>query len=156
MLRVLTGKEILEKGIVKEGYPQPVSVELPIKKLYKVTFSEVPLITNEKTFLPLYEKVKKVDGVRYLLEDWFVYVAELVECEMPSNCFGVLLPRSSLLRCGIIAQGTLIDPSFKGVLRVLIKPCIAVHIYENVRAFHLIVFCDDREFEPYRGQWQEK
>jgi len=153
---ILTGFEIskLLNSLQNIKQIQSVSVELSIEKIYYVDPSSIAVISNEKTDLPNYVEVVPHNDY-YILIANNVYVVQLSEeIEMPKNCMGILLPRSSLLRSGVVAQGTLVDPGYRGKPRVLTYPLINIKIEKNARLFHLIVFCMDRELGEYKGQWQ--
>ena len=166
----LSGFEVVEKVLrefVSSECVSGVSVELQLDRLYVLkppkhqVYAEV---RNDVTVTPDYVEVQpevidlgsgRVVEV-YTLSNVETYIAVLKpRVEMPENCFGVLLPRSSLLRCGVIAQGTLIDPGYKGNLRVLLKPTMPIRVERGARLFHIVVYCRDKPFpKTYSGQWQ--
>jgi len=160
---VLEGIDIVKKILlsgIKEKQINPVSVELHVERI-EVIKETLPLIEFEKTFTPKYEELitYKKDGKEYYyLSPYRSYLVTLApRVKMLSNCFGILLPRSSLQRCGIIAQGTLVDPNYEGNLKVLLYPVIQVKIEKNARLFHLVVLCKENNFSKlYEGQWNRE
>ena len=166
-IHVLEGSEILELVLlsrdVSEKSVQPVSIELEVETICELqgiarngkNYLEFPIRSIDD--LPLCLEVKHMSNEKYILKVGKAYLVTLKpRVKMPSNCFGVLLPRSSLQRCGVVAQGTLIDPGYEGNLKVLLYPTVMnIELPRGERLFHMIVFCRDKTFtKTYNGLYQ--
>lgn len=168
----LTGKQIIERGIIK-GYceeavqQQGIDVRIKSLKYVKNYFKEAFDITEDepsvgiipvkgKTILPPYDEVSN-DGDKWNLTPGY-YEVELEEsCDIPSNATLHYKTRSSLVRCGAVIHSGQFDAGFKtdnmGCFLHVICPII---IYKGARIAQAIVFESDdvQKDSLYDGQWQ--
>lgn len=148
----LTGKEILEKGIItgscSEGLQQQ-GIDLRIKDIKIVQgVGEIP--STGKTKLPIYDHYK----LGYIEPGYYEITFE-EGCKIPNNCSLHLKTRSSLVRCGAIIHSGQFDAGFEtdsmGAFIHVIRPII---IEKGSRVAQAIVFQSSDVENLYNGQWQ--
>lgn len=148
----LTGKEILEKGIItgscSEGLQQQ-GIDLRIKDIKIVQgIGEIP--STGKTELPLYDHYE----LGYIEPGYYEITFE-EGCKIPNNCSLHLKTRSSLVRCGAIIHSGQFDAGFEtdsmGAFMHVIRPII---IEKGSRVVQAIVFQSSDVENLYNGQWQ--
>lgn len=148
----LTGKEILEKGIItgscSEGLQQQ-GIDLRIKDIKIVTgVGEIP--STGKTELPFYDHYE----LGYIEPGYYEITFE-EGCKIPNNCSLHLKTRSSLVRCGAIIHSGQFDAGFEtdsmGAFMHVIRPII---IEKGSRVAQAIVFQSSDVENLYNGQWQ--
>ncbi|HNT30083.1 MAG TPA: hypothetical protein PKL83_03975 [bacterium] len=86
----------------------------------------------------------------------FRLVKTIEEVSIPEDCVGILKPRSTLQRMGLILRATQIAPGYTGGLVVAVVnsgPC-EVEVEMGARFLHLMVARLEGEGSAYRGQWQ--
>ncbi|RLE60458.1 MAG: deoxyuridine 5'-triphosphate nucleotidohydrolase [Thermoprotei archaeon] len=90
---------------------QPAGVDLTVNEIYE--FSRRGIISIEGVELPQY-RLKEFENGRYVLKPgaYLVRFGEIIK--VPSDCVGIFLPRSSLLRMGATIQSALWDPGYEG------------------------------------------
>lgn len=148
----LTGKEILEKGIITgscEEALQQQGIDLRIKDLKVVTgIGSIP--QKGKTKLPSY-----ADYPFGQLEQGYYEITFEEGCKIPNNCSLHLKTRSSLVRCGAIIHSGQFDAGFKtdsmGAFMQVIRP---IRIAKGARVAQAIVFQSSDVENLYDGQWQ--
>jgi len=121
---ILGNEKILEflkkKGLIenfKQANIQPAGVDLRIKCIYKLK-SKASLGKRRK--MPKVEKICE-KGKFVLKPNEFVLVETMEKVNLPQNLAGIILPRSSLSRCGIALLTSFVDPGFKGTLTIGMK-----------------------------------
>lgn len=148
----LTGKEILEKGIItgscSEGLQQQ-GIDLRIKDIKIVQgVGEIP--STGKTELPLYDHYE----LGYIEPGYYEITFE-EGCKIPNNCSLHLKTRSSLVRSGAIIHSGQFDAGFEtdsmGAFMHVIRPII---IEKGSRVAQAIVFQSSDVENLYNGQWQ--
>ena len=148
----LTGKEILEKGIItgscEEGLQQQ-GIDLRIKDIKIVTgVGEIPSVG--KTKLPMYDHYE----LGYIEPGYYEVTFE-EGCKIPNNCSMHLKTRSSLVRCGAIIHSGQFDAGFEtdsmGAFLHVIKH---IRIEKGARIAQAIVFQSSEVENLYNGQWQ--
>lgn len=148
----LTGKEILDKGIITgsctEGLQQQ-GIDLRIKDIKIVTgVGEIP--SEGKTKLPFYDHYE----LGYVEPGYYEITFE-EGCKIPNNCSLHLKTRSSMVRCGAIIHSGQFDAGFEtdsiGAFMHVIRPII---IEKGSRVAQAIVFQSSDVENLYDGQWQ--
>ena len=156
---MLTGKEIIEKGIItnycEEGIQQQ-GVDLRIKRIRKVASgNNIPLIPKEgKTKLPEYEGWDDWSD-KFCLSPGYYEVEFMEGCNIPKNCAMWLKTRSSLVRCGATVHSGQFDAGFNTenagcFLEVRFNMDIELH----ARIAQAILFTSNDVDNLYDGQWQ--
>lgn len=152
----LTGKEIIERGIVtnhcEEGIQQQ-GIDVRLKNLYMVC--GVGIIPKEGKTIPVMSvKLEPTHGVFKLTPGY--YELEFEEgCNIPSNATLHFKTRSSLVRCGSIVHSGQFDAGFNtenagAFLQVLLP----IEIEPGARVAQALVFTSNEVENLYNGQWQ--
>jgi deoxycytidine triphosphate deaminase len=155
----LTGKQIIEKGIItnycEEGVQQQ-GIDVRLKSI-RTMLNKGKVPAQGKTILPLYYKQEFGEDDCIELSPGY-YEVEFEEArEIPNNMVLNYKTRSSLVRCGAIIHSGQFDAGFKtqnmGVFLHVIRPII---LEKGARLAQAIVTesypVDDENL--YDGQWQ--
>jgi len=98
--------------------------------------------------------------VAYVLTPVRAYELVLQPVEEPSNAVGLLFPRSSFQRCGWNVLCTVVDPGFKGEIRVVVAPATIfatpLIIEPGARICHMLTLVSEKDFRQYAGQWRRQ
>lgn len=152
----LTGKQIIERGIVSNYIPEAIQQQgvdvrvANIKELLGV--GEVP--AHGKTVLPNYVDAN-IDGDKWVLRPGY-YEVELMEgIHMPNNAALVYKTRSSLVRCGATVESGQFDAGFDtskaGCFLIVHRTII---IEKEARIAQVIVHESAPVTNTYEGQFQ--
>jgi deoxycytidine triphosphate deaminase len=155
----LTGKQIIEKGIItnycEEGIQQQ-GIDVRLKSVRSM-LNQGKVPAQGKTILPQYYKQEfREDNCIELLPGY--YEVEFEEaCNIPNNMVLNYKTRSSLVRCGAIIHSGQFDAGFNtnnmGAFLHVIRPII---LEKGARLAQAIVTesypVDDENM--YNGQWQ--
>lgn len=111
----LTGKEIIEKGIIvgycEKGIQQQ-GIDVRLDKVFKLVDTVGRIWKNSTDIPDRYEIQPKEDNMFYLTPGY--YEIELMEsCEMKDKYCMYFKTRSSLVRCGTIVHSGQFDAGFK-------------------------------------------
>lgn len=152
----LTGKEIIERGIItnhcEEGIQQQ-GIDVRLKNLYIV--SEGGVVPKEgKTTPAMSVKLEPIYGVFRLAPGY--YELEFEEgCNIPNNATLHFKTRSSLVRCGAIIHSGQFDAGFHtehaGAFMQVLLP---ITIEPGARVAQALVFTSNEVENLYNGQWQ--
>lgn len=155
----LTGKEIIEKGIISHYSAESIQqqgVDVRLDYVFKVDQSqigEVPVIG--KTRIPQYHKIYPNKENIFYLEPGYYEVQLCEACNIPSNASLHYKTRSSLVRCGAMVTSGQFDAGFKtdamGCFLYVIRP---IMIERGARIAQAIVFESNEVENTYSGQWQ--
>lgn len=100
---------------VDEKNIQPSGVDLRVKCVYRLKNGGYLGVENRKT--PDVEVVTKENGEKIVLKpNEFVLVETMEKVNMPNNLSAIVLPRSSLFRCGVSLHTAVVDPGYIGTL----------------------------------------
>jgi len=106
-------KKLLEN--VDEKNIQPSGVDVRVKCIYRLKNGGFLGVKNRKT--PDVEVVAKYKEEKFTLEpNEFVLVETMEKVNMPNDLLALVLPRSSLFRCGVSLHTAVVDPGFIGTL----------------------------------------
>lgn len=145
-------------GLVQgEGFAvQPAGIDLTVARVERFCGPGRILPSGAKelpktTPVPVYAGMYHLTAGEYLL----TYGQRV---ELPVSLMGLLLPRSSLLRCGVSLQGAVWDPGYQGTGQGL----LTVHnphgfeLAQGARVGQLIFLTMDQSAaRGYRGSYQE-
>lgn len=77
------------------------------------------------------------------------------EIGIPSDCAGIVLPRSSLMRCGATLHTALWDPGYRGRGQGLLTVHNHLDVYPDARIGQLILIALEQEADQlYKGAYQ--
>ena len=152
----LTGKEIIEKGIItnhcEEGVQQQ-GIDVRIVGLKSVSGSGV-VPAQGKTTLPSYDElICNYDG--WMLTPGYYEVTLMEGCKIPNNVTLHFKTRSSLVRCGALIHSGQFDAGFEtdkmGCFLQVINP---IRIEKGARIAQAILFESNEVENLYEGQFQ--
>jgi deoxycytidine triphosphate deaminase len=110
----LIDKESLIENVDKNNV-QPSGVDLRVKKIYKLKNGGYLGVKNRQT--PNVDLISENIGDKITLEpNEFVLVETMEKVNMPKDLLALILPRSSLFRCGVSLHTAVVDPGFIGTL----------------------------------------
>lgn len=155
----LTGKQIIERGIVYNHIPKAVQqqgVDVRVDKVRQLT--SIGKIMKNSSVIPAYREVEPwdMDGTKmYCLEPGY-YEIELMEgIKMPNNAALVYKTRSSLVRSGAIVESGQFDAGFEtekaGCFLIVHR---GIYIEKGARIAQAIVHESDVVSNTYDGQFQ--
>lgn len=155
----LTGKQIIEKGIITnycEKGVQQQGIDVRLKSL-RTMLNRGKVPAQSKTILPQYYKVEFEEDNCVELQPGYYEVEFEEACNIPNNMVLNYKTRSSLVRCGAIIHSGQFDAGFKtqnmGAFLHVIRPII---LEKGARLAQAIVTesypVDDENL--YDGQWQ--
>ena len=82
------------------------------------------------------------------------YIMVLDYIEIPEDCYGILRPRSTLLKMGIVcSQGAVWDPGYKGNGKVVVYPTYNTMIERGLQVFSLELHREEG-MTIYNGSYQ--
>lgn len=114
ILKLIKQKPSLIENVEEENI-QPSGVDIRVKCVYRLKNGGSMGVNGRKT--PEIEVVKNEIGKKVILEpNEFVLVETMEKVNMPKNLMAIILPRSSLFRCGVSLHTAVVDPGFIGTL----------------------------------------
>lgn len=132
------------------GFDLTVNAIYNFKSVGKIDFD------NTKRILPEYKPIP-LENEQWQLSPGGYLVRYNETIKVPDSAVGILLPRSSLMRCGATIHSALWDPGYvgKGVgLLVVTHPII---IYKNARIAQIIFIKTEAQLDKvYAGQYQNE
>ena len=150
---LIKSKKLLEN--VDEKNIQPAGVDLRVKCIYRLKNGGFLGIKNRRT--PDVEVVAKYKEEKFTLKpNEFVLVETMEKVNMPNDLLALILPRSSLFRCGVSLHTAVVDPGFIGTLTFGMKN-LSEHPFEIEIGTRIgqIVFEEVKEnVKMYDGKYQ--
>ena len=156
-MRILSGKEIIERkiveGIIGEKQIQPAGIDLTVKEIYKIVGSGRVDFDNTERKIAEREKVEfNQEGWTHLAPGvYMVILNEIVN--IPKNCLAFAKPRSSITRNGCTVETAFWDPGYVGrseVLLIVYNPK-GISIKKNARILQLAFLENPGELGEYNG-----
>jgi deoxycytidine triphosphate deaminase len=134
----------------------PCGVDIGVSSVDRIEDNAVATIDGERRELdtPL-TTCKPRDGM-YVLKPG-VYVVRLnVAVRIPPNAIGFSMPRSTLIRLGVVKSETAVfDPGYEGIgIQTVYIPIKELRIAENERWFQFIVADASKTGAVYAGRYQ--
>ena len=75
--------------------------------------------------------------------------------EVPANAIGIILPRSSLMRCGATLYSAVWDPGYKGRGQGLLSVLNPIRLYKNARIGQIFfIRLEESASNLYKGNYQ--
>ncbi|MDI6825663.1 MAG: dCTP deaminase [Candidatus Aenigmarchaeota archaeon] len=110
---LIKSKKLLEN--VDGNNIQPAGVDLRVKCIYRL--KNGGYIGTKKGQNPEVENICNKLGNKFTLKpNEFVLVETMEKVNMPNDLLAIILPRSSLFRCGVSLHTAVVDPGFIGTL----------------------------------------
>ena len=155
----LTGKQIIERGIVYNHIPKAVQqqgVDVRVDKIYQLRFAgkimQMSSVIPARHEIPTHDE----DGIEmYYLEPGYYEVDLMEGVKMPNNAALVYKTRSSLVRSGAIVESGQFDAGFctdkAGCFLIVHR---GIYIEKGARIAQAIVHESDVVTNTYDGQFQ--
>lgn len=106
-----------------------------------------PVVSEEKTPEP--------DSLLLKPGGYLVTYNELIN--VPADCAGLVLPRSSLMRCGAMLNSALWDPGYRGRGQGLLTVFSELRLYRSARiAQFILIALESAAAELYQGRYQNE
>jgi len=134
---------------------QPAGIDLTVREIERIVEPGEIDFTNKMRRIPKGEKIEFEEKVELEPGAYRIRYRELVE--VPRDCIGILLPRSSLLRMGATIFGALWDPGYRGRgqgLMLVFNP-YGIILHRNARVAQL-TFIKGKLTEGYKGTYQNE
>ncbi len=152
---------VLPKDFPESIIGTPANVSMDIAPIAIAGLSGNPIFGKEDRQLPMTEPIELSEVMEgttfYYLQSFRSYVCMLPEITIPEGCFGVLYPRSTLLRMGVMmAPSAIWDPGYVGNGMAVIMPSMPITIEDGVELFSLMIFKGADGAELYSGQYQHE
>lgn len=151
----LTGKQILERGIITNSCPeglQQQGIDVRIEEIFRLSGTGI-VRAKEKAILP---RTDKIFNMGYWDLQPGYYEVQLMEgAKIPSDCAMYFKTRSSLVRCGTIVHSGQFDAGFEtekaGCFIEVIMP---IRIEKGARIAQAIVHESADVENTYNGTYQ--
>jgi len=131
---------------------QPAGIDLTVSKIFKLNGIGSIDFSNEKRILPKYEEIK-LDKDSWFLNEGIYNITINEYINLPKEIAAVVLPRSSVLVCGIEVHTALWDPGYHGRGVIYINVKRPVKIYKNARIAQMVFFEIKEPYEMYNGNY---
>lgn len=154
----LTGKEIVEKGIIF-NYPeesvQQQGVDVRVKSISKVQCTSPGVVPSQgKTKIPKTDFIQPINNIYNLQPGYYELVLE-EGCAVPPNATLHFKTRSSLVRCGSQIFSGQFDAGFNtSNMGCFLYVTIPINIEVGARVAQALVFETNIVDNLYDGQWQ--
>ena len=154
---VLTGKDILSRGIVTDVLDaglqtQSVGIDLTIAKIETYMSSGIIDFDNSKRTKPRMSEVSFIDDECDLNPG--AYLVSFNETiSVPLDKVGIALPRSTMLRCGATMETSIWDPGYTGKsqsMMVVYNPQ-GIRFCKNARIMQIMFMDVGQVAEAYSG-----
>lgn len=155
-MSILTGKEIVEHGIV-QGFPdldaavQPCGVDVSLGSIeYPLTRGALGTVSK---VLPEFGDLQ---GTAILRPEQAYLVRLNEQFRIPDDVVGMMYPRSTMLRMGADVRTAVWDPGYTGrgqVLLVVHNP-LGIELYKNTRIAQVVFHRIGQETDGYDGSYQ--
>ncbi|MEV8440444.1 hypothetical protein AB0425_23945 [Actinosynnema sp. NPDC051121] len=129
---------------------QPAGFDVTVQRIVRVS-GRGRMNTDFSSELPAEEEISMRDGVYHLTSGpYLFYLNEIIA--LPLNIAGLVVPRSSLIRCGAILSSGLWDPGFhgRGRLGISVVNESGILIEGNAPLAQMIFFKNDEAAQGFR------
>jgi len=155
LLELVKSKKLVEDLCERElTNPEGCGFDLRLGKVWKIKGKGFLGVDSRKT-CEIEEAIPKNKAVVIKPGDFFL-VKTIEKVNVPNNLVGILKPRSSLQRMGLMLRTTQIAPGYSGELTFALHNCgpATVKIEMGARIVHVLFSQVDGKTAIYRGQWQ--
>lgn len=160
ILRLVKEKDLIKGLSDRELFnPESCTFDIRIKEISTLQGKAFLGIKERQTpqhvLLASYEGK---EGNIITLEPGQYYATESIETfKMPDNLFGIVKPRSTLFRSGIILRAGVIDPGYEGPIHPALYNASPIPFKLEMGARYIQVFFMEIKGDlvrKYEGQWQ--
>ncbi|MHA1954238.1 MAG: deoxyuridine 5'-triphosphate nucleotidohydrolase [Candidatus Heimdallarchaeaceae archaeon] len=149
-------KEIIQEYIDLETQTQIAGFDLSVRDIMQLEDGGVLDFDNSKRFIPQHESLEKIDDAWILKPGgYLVKYNEIVD--VPYDAVGIVLPRSSVMRCGATLFSAVWDPGYKGRGIGLMVTYTEIKIYQNTRIAQIMfIKTTEKTKKGYSGDYQNE
>ncbi len=140
---------------------QPAGFDLTVQSVSRFTSPGALDLTNARRRLAGIEPLVWPDAISeeaqlpLLLEPGAYLVTYNEVVAVPADCAGIVLPRSSLMRCGAVLHSALWDPGYTGRGQGLLTVGAPLELYPSARIAQLVMFKLEQAADKlYDGKFQ--
>jgi dUTP pyrophosphatase len=140
---------------------QPAGFDLTVQGLSRFTSTGALDLTNAQRRLSGLELLAwpdalgEEDQLPLLLQPGTYLVTYNEVIAVPADCAGIVLPRSSLMRCGATLHSALWDPGYAGRGQGLLSVGAPLELFPNARIAQLVLFrLEQAAGKLYDGKYQ--
>lgn len=147
---------IIKEYIDSNTQSQIAGFDLSIKELIELQDGGIVDFDNTKRSIPEHMIITPVDGKWEIKPGgYLVKYNEVVE--VPLNAIGMVLPRSSLMRCGATVCSAVWDPGYKGRGVGLFLAYANITLHQNARIAQIVFFeTKAKTTKGYSGKYQNE
>ena len=155
MIKLLTGMDF-PGAVDPEVQLQPAGFDLTISGVSRFSGIGALDFTNEQRELPDLDPLHFDSGGHPItLGPGGYLVTYSEEIHVPDDCAGLVLPRSSLMRCGAVLHSALWDPGYRGRGQGLLTVHNELLLYPRARIGQFILIRTEQAAEKlYSGKYQ--
>lgn len=135
---------------------QPAGFDLSLQAVAKFVGTGTLDFSNDKRELPDTELLEFADaGPPVELSPGGYLVTYNEQITVPADCAGIVLPRSSLMRCGAVLHSALWDPGYSGRGQGLLTVYQTLKLYKDARIGQFVLIRLETEaLKKYSGTYQ--
>ncbi len=135
---------------------QPAGFDLSLQAVAKFTGTGALDFSNAQRQLPDTETLEFADeGTPVELAPGGYLVTYNEQITVPADCAGLVLPRSSLMRCGAVLHSALWDPGYSGRGQGLLTVYQPLKLYKDARIGQFVLIRLENEAKKqYSGNYQ--
>jgi dUTP pyrophosphatase len=135
---LVTEFKLVQEYVSLEKQLQPCGFECTVGTVYSLE-DEMGILDfdNSKRYLPKRKQEEWNTKNSVVLQEGFYLLKTNEFLTMPDNLVGIINPRSSLHRIGLVLREALIDPGFKGNLVVGLVAFSKTQLYRNARILQI-------------------
>lgn len=149
-------KETIQEYIDLETQTQIAGFDLTVREIMQLEDGGVLDFDNSKRFIPQHESLEKTDDAWILKPGgYLVKYNEIVE--VPYDAVGIVLPRSSVMRCGATIFSAVWDPGYKGRGVGLMVTYAEIKMHQNTRIAQIMfIKTTEKTKKGYSGDYQNE
>lgn len=135
---------------------QPAGFDLSLQAVSCFNGTGCLDFSNLKRSLPQVEQLEFTGSDKFLeLGPGGYLVTYNEQITVPTDCAGIVLPRSSLMRCGAVLHSALWDPGYSGRGQGLLSVHQTLKLYKDARIGQFVLFVLEAEADAkYSGTYQ--
>ncbi len=147
---------IIKEYIDENIQTQIAGFDLTVNKILKTDEVGVLDFDNSKRKIPKHIEIATIDG-KWILEQGGYIVRYNEEVNVPLDSIGIVLPRSSLMRCGSTLFSAVWDPGYKGKGMGLLYVTNQLILYKNARIGQILFVRTSKPVKKgYSGKFQNE
>lgn len=149
------GSKYITKGFNTKDLAQN-GLDLRISQLYMLDDISPARICDDKRMFPRRNLVEPIDGEYILYPGKFYEVVSNIEVTVPADAAGLIIARSSMLRCGVLVTSGVYDSGYSGKVTLFMYPttCLTA-LAKDERIGQLLIFTA-QAYQLYSGMFQGK